>query len=133
VIIADTNLIAYLLIPSQFTVAAEAVFEKDPVWAAPLLWRSEFRNTLWMYVRNGQKPLSDVLHVMRTAEALMFGREYEVDSAAVLALAAQAGHTPYDCEFVQLARDQQCPLVTSDKKVLALFPGTAVTMEDFVK
>jgi len=133
VIIADTNLIAYLLVPGQFTSAAEAVFKKDPVWAAPLLWRSELRNVLWLYVRNGQKSVTDVLQVMRTAESLMFGHEFQVDSAPVLALAAQSMHSPYDCEFVQLAIEQHCPLVTADKRLLALFPGTAVTMEAFVK
>jgi predicted nucleic acid-binding protein len=133
VIIADTNLIAYFLIPGPFTDDAEAVFDRDPLWAAPLLWRSELRNVLWLYVRSGQKTLSEVLQAMSAAEAMMKGREFNVESAPVLALAASSNCSPYDCEFVHLAQTQACPLVTADKKLLVAFPGTAVSLKDFVR
>lgn len=132
-IIADTNLIAYFLIPGPFTARAEAVFERDPLWAAPLLWRSELRNVLWLYVRSGQKQLADVLQSMNAAEALLRGREFSVDSAPVLTLAASSNCSPYDCEFVYLARTEACKLVTADAKLLTAFPGTAVSMEDFAR
>ena len=45
-IVADTNLIAYLLIDSAQTAQAEAILEKDGDWHAPSLWRHEFRNIL---------------------------------------------------------------------------------------
>jgi len=53
VIVADTNLIAYLVIHSEFTSLAERVLALDGEWAAPLLWRSEFRNLLARYLRRG--------------------------------------------------------------------------------
>jgi predicted nucleic acid-binding protein len=133
VIVADTNLIAYFLIPGPFTGQAEAVFDRDPLWAAPLLWRSELRNVLWQYVRSGQRPLAAAIHAMTAAEALLREREFGVESAPVLGLAASSNCSPYDCEFVHLAQTFDCPLVTSDKKLIATFPGTAVSPEDFVR
>ena len=45
-IAVDTNVIADLYLESEFTARAEALLEIDSDWAAPLLWRSEFRNIL---------------------------------------------------------------------------------------
>ena len=56
-IVADTNLIAYLLLPGPLTDRAGRVYERDPVWVAPPLWRSEFRNVLVLHVRTGRIPL----------------------------------------------------------------------------
>jgi predicted nucleic acid-binding protein len=131
-IVAATNLIAYLLVPSSFTPQAEAVFEKDAQWAAPMLWRSEFRNVLWMSVRRGELTLDAALQTMEDAVALLNGREYDVASGPVLELAVAAVKSPYDCEFVSLAQDLGVPLVTGDLKVIAAFPHTAVSPSVFV-
>jgi predicted nucleic acid-binding protein len=65
------------------------------------------------------------------AELLMEENEYDVNSADVLALAAQSRCTAYDCEFVALARELRVPLVTTDKEILAEFPETAISLEAF--
>ena len=52
---------AYLLIRSEQTTAAEAVLKKDADWAAPLLWRSELRNVLSLYLRQEHLNLADAL------------------------------------------------------------------------
>ena len=60
-IVADTNLIAYFFIPGEHTTAAKSVFLRDPDWVAPLLWKSEFRNVLATYLRQGHFDLNDAL------------------------------------------------------------------------
>jgi predicted nucleic acid-binding protein len=131
VIVADSNLIAYLLIQGEHTEAAEAVLTKDPSWAAPLLWRSEFRNILALYLRQGHLELPAALKYVNEAEALFSGREYEVPSAPVLALAQESGCTAYDCEFVHLAQELDIALVTSDRELLRVFPDLAVSPSTF--
>ena len=42
------------------------------------------------------------------------------------------GCSAYDCEFVALALDLKVPLVTSDKKVLKAFKGTAIALHEFL-
>jgi predicted nucleic acid-binding protein len=133
VIVADTSLIAYLLIAGPDTPNAEAVFEKDPVWAAPLLWRSELRKILGGYMRHRSLPLPDALGIMSDAESLLADNEHTVESGPVLAMAYSSGCAAYDCEFVLLAELLGAPLVTADKKVLREFPQVAVSLQDFIR
>jgi predicted nucleic acid-binding protein len=132
VIVADSNLVAYLLIEGDQTSTAQAVLKRDPIWAAPLLWRSEFRNVLALYLRQKHLTLADALQYVQEAEALLHGNEYQVESAPVLRLAEQSECSAYDCEFVHLAQELSLPLVTSDKRVLRAFPTVAVSMQDFI-
>ncbi len=130
-IVVDTNLLLHLLVASDLTPQAERVYKKDPKWVAPWLWRSEFRNALSVYVRRGLLALNEAIAKMRAAEALMEGRELQVDSARVLELARESGCSAYDCEFVWLAQDLGVPFVTSDDQVLSKFKSIAISMGAF--
>jgi predicted nucleic acid-binding protein len=130
-IVADTNLIAYFLIKGPYTPEAEAVYEKDPEWAAPLLWRSEFRNVLILSLRHARLTLDEALSLMERAERLTKGQGYHMDSSRILRLAAQSGCSAYDCESVALALDLGVPLVTSDQALIEKFKPTAVSMKTF--
>ena len=131
-IVVDTNIVCSLYLSSERSEQAEAALRRDPEWAAPVLWRSELRNVLATYIRNDRLELNDAIGIMSHALDLMFGREYELASADVLAIAASSGCSAYDSEFVALAQDLRVQLVTGDKQVLAKFPDTAVTLDHFV-
>ena len=124
-IVVDTNIIAYLLIPGPWTEAAEDLLQSEPVWAAPPLWRSEFRNILAGYLRRRTLGFEQTLALQSTAESLLAGHETSVDSRAVLELVRGSNCTAYDCEFVALARQSGSVLYTLDAKLLAAFPDTA--------
>ena len=130
-IVVDTNAVAHLLLGGERTESARRAFRKDPEWAAPILWRSEFRSVLSMLMRRQALALADALEAAREAENLLAGREFSVETQMVLELAKESGCTTYDCEFVALAQDLAAPLVTSDREILAAFPTLAVAIEKF--
>lgn len=130
-IVTDTNLIVYLYVHGQHTGRAERVLRRDPAWAAPLLWRSEFRNSLAGLVRRRVLGLDEAARVASDAERLLAGSEYSVASSSILQLALRSGCSAYDCEFVSLALDLEVRLITTDRQVLKAFPDTAVSPEDF--
>ena len=124
-IVVDTNVLAYLYLPGAFTAAAEALLERDPDWAAPILWRSEFRNILAGYVRRKDISFEQAISLQMEAESLLAGCEHEVESRSVLEFVRDSDCSAYDCEFIALATKLDIKLFTMDKKLLRSFPNRA--------
>ena len=131
-IVADNTLISYFTIEGEFTEKATQVRQRDPEWVAPLLWRAEFLNVLWLHVRQGEFGLDLAIQHIDLAEDLIGGRSYDVASTEVLRLATQSGCSAYDSHYAALAQQLDVPLVTHDGKVLEAFPETAVHPDDFL-
>jgi predicted nucleic acid-binding protein len=133
VIVADNSLLVYFWLPSAFAGLAEAVKDRERIWASPILWRAEFRNVLAGYLR--RKALTEVeanaayLNVQKDLGA----NEYSVPTEQIIRLMLASDCTAYDCEYVALAQDLDVPLVTTDKQVLRAFPDIAVSLEKFAK
>jgi predicted nucleic acid-binding protein len=131
VIVADTNLIAYLLVDGPYTEEARAVYEKDPDWVAPSFWWSEFRNVLVLSLRRGVMSFTDALEIVEDADQLMGGKDRDSASFRILRLAADSGCSAYDCEFVALAQDLGVTMVTADRALIEKFKPTIVSMKAF--
>ena len=131
-IVVDTNVVAALWLPSSTSSVAERVLARDPDWAAPLLWRSEFRSVLAGYLRRGHLDVERAAAVAEDAEAQLRGREYQVPSHRVLQRVAGSTCSAYDCEFVVLAEDLGVALVTHDRAILGAFPRVARRPEAFL-
>jgi predicted nucleic acid-binding protein len=127
-IVVDSNVVAYLYLPGDHTEKAEALLEHDADWAAPLLWRSEFRNILVGYMRLKTLTYEAARDLQLEAESLLAGAEHEVDSRQVLELVRDTDCSAYDCEFVALAMTLGVKLVTMDTKLLKAFPKYAVPL-----
>jgi len=127
-IVVDSNVLAYLYLPGEYTLAAEALLGTEQEWAAPLLWRSEFRNILAGYLRRKSLSFDQATALQAEAERLLSGCEYEVDSRSVLELVRDSDCSAYDCEFIALAEALGTRLVTMDKKLLKAFPKRAVAL-----
>lgn len=130
-IVVDVNVVAYLFFEGERTEAAEAVLRADAEWAAPFLWRSEWRSVLGGYVRRGQMSGAEARERLREAETLLRGREFLPDGERVLELVESSTCSAYDCEYVAVAEALESPLVTADRRVLEAFPNRAVSPERF--
>lgn len=127
----DTNIIAYLYLPGNFTSLAEALLQYEPEWAAPVLWLSEFRNILAGYMRRRYLSYEQARDIQAEAENHLLGLEFEVDSHSVLALVRDSDCSAYDCEFIALTMKLSTTLYTMDAKLLQAFPhhATALTAQ----
>lgn len=132
-IVADVNLVAYLLLGGPGTELAQAVLERDPVWAAPLLWRSEFRSILAGLIRQRGLALADAWQAHELVEGLLGSQEYTVGGERILQLVAESPCSAYDCEYVALADELAVPLVTADRQVLRHFPKVAMSPRTFLQ
>lgn len=132
-IVADNTLLVYFWLPSVFAELAEAVKAQDDVWAAPVLWRAEFRNVLAGYLRKNLLTESEAGAAYLKVQKDLGANEFTVPAERIIKLVRTSGCSAYDCEYIALAQDLGVPLVTADKQLLKTFPKTAVSLEKFAK
>ena len=130
-IVADTNLVAYLLIEGEKSDAARAVYAKDSEWVLPTLWRSEFLNVLATSVRARVLTLSEARETWRLALAIFGRSETEPSGEDVLNAAVERNLSAYDAQFAVAAANLDVPLVTSDAGLLRKCSDLAIAMERF--
>lgn len=131
-IVADTNLIAYLFFQGEHSDLAVKVLAKDNEWFSPILWRSEFLSILMKKIRFEQRPYEEMQSILSDAVAFMQHSEVDPDPRAVLEIIYQSNLSSYDSEFIALAQQLHAPLITSDGKMLRAFPSVAISPEVFL-
>lgn len=124
-IVVDSSVIAYCWINGERTALAHRLRRLDPDWHSPVLWRSELRNILMGYRRDGSLDASQVRRIMAAAESGLAGREHHIPGSRVFLVAEQSRLSACDAEFVALAQILGARLVTEDRAILAAFPGLA--------
>ena len=132
-IVVDANIIAYFFIPGEYSEIVEQVLRKDPKWVVPLLWRSEFCNILFKYIRFTKMDMGTAVKTAEAAQRFFSRGEFAVSFHKVLELASQTSCSAYDCEYAVLASDLRVPLLTTDKKILKAFPNISISCRDFLK
>ena len=131
-IVVDTNIIAYLLLSGEHSEKAAKALRREQVWAVPILWRSELRNVLALYIRKSVLTVSQAVAVIDRADELINGQEFSVSTRSVLELVERSNCSAYDCEFVALAQDLNAQLLTADRRILDQFPEVAVSLDRFI-
>ena len=129
-IVVDTNILLCLYLPGPHTDDCIQLLERDPQWAGPSRWRSEFCNTLLLYLRKKLITPAFAVEAVEAAGLLIAHREYVPASVSVIDLAMQSNCTYYDCEFVAVARSLSITLVTQHRALLKAFPGDAMSLAD---
>lgn len=131
-IVVDTNLVSYLLIEGEFTQNARDVYQHDPDWIVPGLWRAEFLSVLTTTITAGViTPAQGDLLWQRTLS--LFGqKEHNPNGRDVLKVALQFQISAYDAQFIAVAKNSGVPLVTSDRQLIKACPPHAQSMHQFL-
>ena len=132
-IVADTNLISYLLIEGDQTELARQVWIRDHEWAMPPIWRSEFLNVLAVSHKVGALDEEQAFLLWRRSNVFLDTTEVEPDGEQVLEIAMNSGISAYDAHFVAVANELGVPLVTADKRLLARCEDVAISITSFAR
>ena len=132
-IVVDTNILIYLYLPGPQTELCNELLAHDPDWASPTIWRSEFCNTLLLYLRKDLITPAVAIQIVAAAEDLIGGNALKPTPSDVMQLALDSRCTFYDCEFVAAAKSLATILVTEDKALLKAFPDEAFSLSNAMK
>ncbi len=131
-IVADVNLIAYLLIRGNQTQKVQNVYQLDPEWKLPYLWRHEFLNILNKYVQHGGMPIEQSYILWEKAIDTFLTSECPVDYQDVLSVSVQYGISAYDAQYVSLAKQLEIKLITEDKSLSRVCPEVILTSNQYL-
>lgn len=129
-IVADANVILYSLTRCEHTSTAREALEGADGVAVPPLWRLEVANALAVIVRRDLLTPEQATEAFAGAIRTFTNREHEVVHDAALRVALESGLSAYDAEYVALARELGCTLVTNDARILREAPDVARPLVD---
>ena len=121
-VVVDTNVLAYLLIESDRTKEAQALFAQDSDWRREAFLLVEFSNVLTTYRRigalSGQQTESLLAEAARRVRELL-----SVPNLQALPCAERFAVSAYDARFLAVADTLGVKLVTEDAKLCAAAPA----------
>lgn len=129
-IVVDTNILAYSVLPGDHSELVRHLARRDPGWLAPRLWRVELRNVLVTAMRVRGLPIERALAAFEAAELLVEDARVESTTKECLEVAARGGVSAYDAEFVFAAERLDLLLVTGDRRLARAFPARARLLEE---
>lgn len=131
-IVADTNIITYLLVEGDKTELAQKAFQRDSHWVMPYLWRYEFLNVLATLVKFRGLSLQDAQRIWQEALDLFALHERDVNLSLSLQIATEYNCSAYDAQYVVLAQSLEVVCLTEDKKLRQKFPKDTVSLQEFL-
>ena len=131
-IVADASVVAELLVAGPQSERIDEVRSFDPEWVAPFHWRGECLNVLWKMLRDERIDRRLAFEAVAHLDGIV-SSTILTEARPILELALASKHSPYDCDYVLLARDLGTNFITLDHVVLERFPDVAVSPFAFLQ
>jgi len=131
VIVADADLLSYIVIPGSHSEVASLVYARDNQWVAPDNQRDELLNVVSKNLRGNKISFEAGKNALDEAALIVTYEQHAPSELELLDLSVKLRATTYDSAYVWLARHLNVRLVTGDKDLLQCVPDVAVSIEDF--
>ncbi|ABS67435.1 PilT protein domain protein [Xanthobacter versatilis] len=97
---------------------ARALLASGASLLAPTLVQAEVANALWKKKRAGAMTVEDAIHICAQLPPF-FQRLFPVEPLLPVAieLSFRLDHAIYDCIYLSLARETDCPFLTADRRL----------------
>lgn len=126
-VVVDASVVVRHLVPHQESNLATNLLTSGAELMAPFLCCSEVGNALWKYVLGGFLEVDEAIEMLNEALALPW--RWMTDHVLLpvaIQLAVFYRHPVYDCLYISLAKKEDSPLVTADKKLVETFDNTSL-------
>ena len=117
ILVVDASVAAKWVLTEDDSAAARRVIERASLLAPDLLW-AELGSVLWRRHRIGELSADQARAMLLTLRAFPV-RTFAVFPLLPLALeiALAIGHSVYDCVYLALADQEDCRVVTADRRL----------------
>lgn len=121
-LVVDASVVVKWFLPEIHSVAALRVAASGQAFLAPDLLGVEVANTFWKKLRRGELTNDEAARLIDDLQRLdITMAPHRLLLPAAFALAAAAGHPVYDCLYLALAHQNDCQLVTADRRFYKAF------------
>ena len=116
-LVVDASVAAKWVLHEADSDAARRIVEQAQLMAPDLLW-AELGSLLWRRQRNGELTAAQAREMLLTLRAFPI-RTHGMFPLLPLALeiAMTIGHSVYDCVYLALADEEDCRVVTADRRL----------------
>ena len=128
-IVVDSHIIAYLLLPGENTGLAEKLYRENPHWIAPQNWKVEFLDILRRYEEESKSGVLNSHQVLILAEKLMEKGTYDVSLDRALSMARRVKDSITAGFYLALAEDRKTHFYTFREDFIYASPGLAIRPE----
>lgn len=121
-LVVDASVVVKWFLPEAQAEAALRVAASNHAFLAPDLLNVEFASALWKKRRRGEVEGEQAVQML-TDFALTPIETFPIGPLVptAFAIATAAGHSVYDCLYVALADQEDCQLVTADRRFMQAF------------